>query len=164
MLRGRKLSVTPYPCKVWRGRRPRRTLHGRLKVIPTRPKAEEGLLSGATITFTHLVSGQLLGLLLGLGSGLGLGLVLELGFSRSVTIPTLQQYCHTCDSVTMWQCDKLAVRSKKGVVTFESDILVTFLGLTLLSVIFWGHFWVWNFWVWQIFGVWQCDKITVRSD
>ena len=49
--------------------------------ISTRPKAkgsfaratennvEEALISGATITFTHLVSGQFLGL----GSGLGLG-------------------------------------------------------------------------------------------
>ena len=34
--------------------------------------AEEALLSGATITVTHLVSGQLLGLGSGLGSGLGL--------------------------------------------------------------------------------------------
>ena len=73
MLRGRRPSGTPYPCKVRRGRRPRRTLHGRLKVRPTRPKAEEGLLSGATITFTHLVSGQSLGLQLGLGLGSGLG-------------------------------------------------------------------------------------------
>ena len=52
-----------------------RTLHGRLKVIPTRPKAEEGLLSGGTITFTHLVGGQFLGLGSGLRLGLGLGLV-----------------------------------------------------------------------------------------
>ena len=55
-MRRRRPGGTPYPCKVRRGQRPSRTLHRRLKVIPTRPKAEEGLLSGATITFTHLVS------------------------------------------------------------------------------------------------------------
>ena len=46
--------------------RPMKTLHGRLKIMPTELKAEKALLSGVTITFTHLVDGQLLGL----GSGL----------------------------------------------------------------------------------------------
>ena len=60
--------------------------------ISTRPKAkgsfaratennvEEALISGATITFTHLVSGQFLGL----GSGLGSGCILTGGFDQVI--------------------------------------------------------------------------------
>ena len=62
--------------------------------ISTRPKAkgsfaratennvEEALISGATITFTHLVSGQFLGL----GSGLGSGFSSGGGLTREILI------------------------------------------------------------------------------
>lgn len=49
--------LTPYPYKVQRGRRSKIHLHGDWMWyrLPTRPKAEEGLFSGATITLIHLI-------------------------------------------------------------------------------------------------------------
>ena len=90
-----------HPCKVWRGRRPRRTLHG-----------------------------------YGVPLGLRSRSITQEGFLRGVTVPTLQQYCHTCDSVTVWQT---RCKVEKGR----------------------GHFWIWHFG--DIFGfdTFECDSVAV---